>query len=333
MTDLISSLAQSSEPTIAYKTRVELLGEDPMAPGAVQLREAIRRCERVHRLLSERRPDGAIPHHPYAKWYGAHWVLVALADLDFPPGDSNLIPLREQELRWLLGDERTRLARRLTFGGHTRMCASMEGNAIYALLKLGLADERIDSLVEQLLAWQWPDGGWNCDKKREARVSSFHETFIPLRGLSWYARTHRAERVTDAIRRAAEVFLTRHLFRRLSDGSIIAREFVRFHYPGYWHYDVLGGLRVMGEARFLDDPRCAEALDLLESRRLWNGGFPADGRYYHLGEAPENQRSLVDWGGTSVKRLNPWVTVEALSILKQAGRRLGIDYFSVQAEA
>jgi hypothetical protein len=33
-------------------------------------------------LLSERRPDGTIDAHPYrAKWYGAHWMLVTLAEL------------------------------------------------------------------------------------------------------------------------------------------------------------------------------------------------------------------------------------------------------------
>jgi hypothetical protein len=322
MAELVWSLAQSTEPSITYKVRVELLGEDAAAPDLVQLRESIRCCARVQALLAERGPDGAIPHHPYAKWYGAHWVLVTLAALDYPPGDSALIPLREQVLGWLLGEERTKLARRLTFGGHTRMCASMEGNALYALLKLGLADERLGLLVERLLAWRWPDGGWNCDKKREAHVASFHETLIPTRGLARYGQSAGDRAARDAARQAAEVFLRRRLFRRLSDGSIITREFVRLHYPPYWHYDVLFGLRVMAEAGLLGDPRCAEALDLLESRRLPDGGFPADGRYYHLSEAPENGRSLVDWGGTSAKHSNPWVTVDALSVLKRAERCL-----------
>lgn len=53
----------------------------------------VTRSERVRRLLSERRSDGTIPFHPYrAKWYGAHWVLVALADLGHPRGDRSLIP-------------------------------------------------------------------------------------------------------------------------------------------------------------------------------------------------------------------------------------------------
>ena len=37
------------------------------------------------------------------------------------------------------------------------------------------------------------------------------------------------------------------------------RSFVELHYPCYWHYDVLFGLRVLTEAGFGDDPRCQAA--------------------------------------------------------------------------
>lgn len=29
---------------------------------------------------------------------------------------------------------------------------------------------------------------------------------------------------------------------------------------------------------------------------------------------------MVDWGGTSTVKMNPWVTVDALTVLKAAGR-------------
>ena len=42
--------------------------------------------------MSERDQAGRIPVHPYsAKWYGAHWVLVALAELGYPTGDLSLV--------------------------------------------------------------------------------------------------------------------------------------------------------------------------------------------------------------------------------------------------
>ena len=129
-----------------------------------RLGEEIRMSVRVGALLSDRGADGTIPLHPYAKWRGAHWVLTTLAELGYPPGDDSLIPLREQVLAWLLSGayERRSTPKR---HGLCRMHASQDANAVWYLLRLGLADERVDHLALRLLEAQWPDGGWNCDPR------------------------------------------------------------------------------------------------------------------------------------------------------------------------
>ncbi len=81
MESVIHRLLSSTEPSIRYKARVHVLGESPDSPAIRQLQEEIRISPRVRTLLSERGPDGRIPFHPYAKFYGAHWVLAALAVL------------------------------------------------------------------------------------------------------------------------------------------------------------------------------------------------------------------------------------------------------------
>jgi hypothetical protein len=70
----------------------------------------------------------------------------------------------------------------------------------------------------------------------------------------------------------------------------------------------------------LSDSRCDSALDLLERKRLADGGWPAESRYYTVGNAMKLGADYVDWGGTSSRRMNPWVTVNALSVLAKAGR-------------
>src|SRR5436190_11083513 len=70
---------------------------------------------------------------------------------------------------------------------------------------------------------------------------------------------------------------------------------------------------VLVEAGFVADPRCRDALDLLETKRLADGGFPAEARYYRSPAAASNA-SLVSWGGTSRRRSNPWVTTDALAV-------------------
>ena len=105
--------------------------------------------------------------------------------------------------------------------------------------------------------------------------------------------------------RAAELFLQRRLFKHLRDGEVIAEDFLRLCYPCYWHYDILCGLKVMAEVGVLADTRCREALDVLKSKRLADGGFPAEKKHYRVTNPRVSGYSLVNWGGTSRKRMNP----------------------------
>jgi len=308
---IIGALLDSDDAVVRFNLTKKVLDRDPDP-------EMVRMSPRAGALLSERTADGEIPYHPYAKWYGAHWVLVTLAEMGYPPGDKGLIPLREQVYDWLFGEGHQRNIR--VIAGRVRRCASQEGNALFALLTLGLADERSQMLAEQLQQWQWPDGGWNCDKRPEAQISSFMESLIPLRALSLHAQLTGDAQSKAAAERAAEIFLTRRLYRRRKNGGIIHADFLRLHYPCYWHYDILFGLKVMAETGLLTDDRCRDALDVLETKRLPDGGFPAEGKYYRLSGARKGGYSLVDWGGTSRRRMNPFVTVDALFVLKEAGR-------------
>jgi hypothetical protein len=115
------------------------------------------------------------------------------------------------------------------------------------------------------------------------------------------------------------VLLARRLAYRVSTGDLIHPEFVKLHYPLYWHYDVLGGLKGMAQLGMLGDERCADALDLLESMRLADG-WPAQARYYRVSADIALHHDSVDWGGTSTRRANPWVTADALAVLRAAGR-------------
>ena len=107
------------------------------------------------------------------------------------------------------------------------------------------------------------------------------------------------------------------------DGSVIDAHFLQLHYPPYWHYDILCGLKVLAEAGFIGDERCGDALDLLESRRLPDGGFPADAKYYRVTNKRVSGRSLVDWGGTSKRRMNEFVTADVFYVLRAAARAYG----------
>jgi hypothetical protein len=315
---VVDRLLHSNDPTIRYKTRVNLLDEDPYSQDLMDLQDEIRTSPRVQGLLSNRSADGTIPLPPYKKWDGAHWILASLADLNYPAGDEELLPLRDQVYEWLFSSSHRNDIRVLD--GRVRRCASQEGNALYSTLALGLADERALELAESLIAWQWPDGGWNCDRRPEALLSSFMETLIPMRSLWLYGRFTGDTKALKTAQRAVEIFLKRHLYRRQSDGQVIYDGFIRLHYPRYWHYDILFGLLTMVEMGQVKDQRCQDALDLLQSKRLPDGGFPAEEKYYRVSQSGPSGRSPVDWGGASKRKMNEFVTVDALYVLKAAGR-------------
>ena len=97
----------AAEPSLAYKVRVGVLRELPASRSMRALRESIRESPRVKTLLAGRSSDGRLlrGRGVYDKWQGAHWVMACLADLGYPPGDRDLLPIRDQLLdAWLAPD-------------------------------------------------------------------------------------------------------------------------------------------------------------------------------------------------------------------------------------
>lgn len=330
----IDRLLASGEPAIVYKTRVNVLGEDPSSGKIRKLQKSVRESQLVKTLLRHRDATGRIakPGGVYGKWQGAHWIMAILADIGYPRRDRSLYPVRDQLQDWWLGDrfydEFIVESKSKVYGkrgvpvmqGRHRRCASQQSNALWSIMRLELENERTHDFVERLLHWQWPDGGWNCDKNPDAHHSSYMESVLPLRALALYGETYGDKKARAAARKAKEIFLKRHLYRRQADGKPIKTEFTQLHYPLYWHYDILHGLKVLAESGFIRDRRCKDALDLLESKQTEDGGWPAEKKYYKASDTIALGNDYVDWGGTSKKMMNPWVTVDALYVLKEAGR-------------
>ena len=196
----------------------------------------------------------------------------------------------------------------------------MEGLALWYLHELGLADGRADELASRLVGWQWPDGGWNCDKNPAARTSSVQETLLPLRGLARHVQAGRAApALNDAIDRAAEFLLQRRLLWRRRDGAPIRPAWGRDPLLIQWpirFYDVLSALTVMTELERVRDPRCADALHHLAGKRLSGGGFPVEVRTARTVGAVASDGTFANWGPSGRRRPNPFVTIDATWVLR-----------------
>jgi hypothetical protein len=310
-TPAVEWLLTSDEPAIRGMARRDLLNE----PHPAELNDVLA-GPTVRKLLAGQKADGGFGGHPYRKWTGAHWRLVSLVELEVPPGEPRPLAALEPVLAWLTW--RGRLSGyRPAADGLIRSDASMEGNALAVACRLGMAaDPRVGELAEALVKWQWPDGGWNCDRKASGRRSSFHESLIPSWGLFEYARATANRDAEAAATRTAELLLEHRLFRRHGTGEPIHRSWVALHYPPYWHYDIGHALLILARMGRAGDPRAADALDILESRRRPNGRWTAGGRWW---KPPGSDRTVeaVDWDAGAGSAM---LTLNALRSLKAAGR-------------
>ena len=318
-------MLRSADPAVRWRVRTRVLGETADSRRIRDLQDEVRESERARAILAASRGQ-----RPYAKWRGSHWALLALAAIGYPPGDSNLYPLRDAVLdnwlapRYLRDQEVTRVTKRAEtavprLSGRSRRCASQQGGALLAIVRLGIDDGRAATLAQRLRDWQWPDGGWNCDRRPSTTMSSVNETLLAMRGLSAFADAANDAPAREAAAAAAEVFLTRRVAWRRSSPEPIAADVMKLHYPAYWHYDLLAGLIGLTEIGMTGDPRCEDALDHLEARRRPDGGWSADARYWRISERGSNTEA-VSWGKVSARAMNEWVTCDALAVLSVAGR-------------
>ena len=252
--------------------------------------------------------------HPYSKWRGAHWRLASLVEF-VPPGNPAAVAAAESTLRWLTNPRRLRsfpmIERRV------RRCASQDGLALYACSKIGLAgDERLHALADSLVETQWPDGGWNCDRRPAALHSSFNESWAPILGLAEHGRVIGDDRAAAAAERGAEFLLSHKVFQSHRTGEPAHPRLLAIRYPPYWHYDVLVGLTTLARSVGLDDRRTADALDLIESKRLPDGTWRAEGRWWKGPGSKGSNVEAIDWGEAA----DALLTERAEDALRAAGR-------------
>jgi hypothetical protein len=247
--------------------------------------------------------------HPYGKWRGAFWRLLSLVELGVGPGHEGADVAAGQTLEWVASPSRLAAIHKRKIDGRVRRCASQEGRALHACLHVGLrGDPRLDALAESLVETQWPDGGWNCDRRPEVTHSSFNESWGPILGLAAYG-------AEDAAARGAEFLLQHRVVFSHRTGEPAHPVFMKLHYPAYWHYDLLAGLRTVAAAGRLDDPRAADALGILESKRRLDGTWRSEGKWWKRPGSKGSNVEAVDWGDAA----NELLTEQAESVLGVAG--------------
>ena len=166
----------------------------------------------------------------------------------------------------------------------------------------------VDGIIERLLGEQLDDGGWNCEVENGSVRSSFHSTIDVLEGLLAYERAQGdAPKVAEVRRRGEEYLLERNVMRRKSTGDIVVADWLQFSFPPQWHYDVLRGLEYFRAVGGRPDPRLAEAVEVVRSKRQPEGTWLLENTHQGAIHFP------IDDGDGRPSR---WNTLRALRVLR-----------------
>jgi hypothetical protein len=169
-------------------------------------------------------------------------------------------------------------------------------------------EQDLGGVVARLLGEQLADGGWNCEVENGSVRSSFHTTINVLEGLLAYERATGGSAASLAARRRGEEYLLeRKLLRRKSTGDVVNPDWLKFSFPTRWHYDVLRALDYFRSVGDAPDPRMAEAIDLVRSKRQADGTWLLENS--HRGKV---HFELEDGDGRSSR----WNTLRALRVLR-----------------
>ncbi len=208
-----------------------------------------------------------------------------------------VIPMVAENCRWEHAGQRY-------FDGEVEPC--INGRTIETGAYFGID---VAPVVDRILAERLDDGGWNCEAENGSVVSSIDTTINVLDGLLEYQRATGANGSVRAARATAEEYLLeRSLFRRKGTGEVADLQFLEFAFPYYWHYDVLRVLDYFRRSGAEPDPRMAEAVEVVRSKRGEDGRWVLDlihpGRVHFDIEEPVGSPSR--WNTLRAMRTLDW---------------------------
>lgn len=301
--DSILAWLLEGDPAIRWQTRRDLLAEPP---GAYEPdRERVVSEGWGAALLARQDATGTWGGGLYSpKWISTTYTLLLLRHLGLSP--ENAQGQRGAALLLDRGFYRDGGINFFKSFKHSETCVT--GMTLALLCYFRLSDERIHRIVEHLLGQQMQDGGWNCERPKGATHSSFHTTISVLEGLHEYrlAFPAQAESLGPSIAAAHEFLLMHRLYRSHRTGEVADPALTGIYFPPRWHYDFLRALDYFQWVGAPRDERMADAIDLLNSKRL------ADGRW----KQGQNWAGRVFFHMEPVGQPGRWNTLRGLRVLR-----------------
>jgi len=337
-------LLNQEHPGIRYWALRDLLGESANDPEVSSYRNQIASHGPVVDLLAEQHPDGYWGHPEdcyWPKWQATVWPLILLAEMGLPGDNPRIRSACEYYLKTAMEQDKSWPPPDYPEGDLTGYRLLWEpcvtGNMARTLVQFGHEnDPRVRGMFDWLIRTQLPDGGWNCEPGpwgKEVHHSSFMSTIEPLWAFSALEPSEWPKGGKEAVERGCEFLLMHRVYKSDRDGRVINEEWTKLHFPLFYFYDILHALRVLTDLGYGHDERTGDALGLLQSKRLPDGAWAMEATFLEkirrnfakdsatgqwreisgqgIAQIPTVYSSLGPVGGP-----NPWVTLNALRVLK-----------------
>jgi hypothetical protein len=316
-------LLEEDNPSVRYFTLTELLDKPQTDEETQKAKTAIMKVGLVPKILAKQNSDGSweTPTAFYtAKYKGAVWQLIILAELNADPTDNRVRKACEFILENSQHHESQGFsiakAEKTGGGRQSGVIPCLTGNMVWSLIRLGYLDDlSVQAGINWITTYQRFDDaieaapkGWPYDKYEMCfgKHSCHMGAAKALKALAEIPPEKRKREVTSTIKYGAEYMLKHHIFKRSHNLSKVSKPgWLHFGFPLMYQDDALEVLGILTNLEYKDD-RMQEAVDLVVSKQDTQGRWKLENTYNG------RYQTNIERKGEPSK----WITLNALKALK-----------------
>lgn len=320
--DVLSWLLEDTDPAVRMHALRDLLDRPETDPEVRAAQAAIMASAPVADILGQQHQDGywVAPERFYtAKYRGTVWQLIVLAELGADGSDPRI----QRACSFILDMSQDRQGGGFSAEGsarnggqHSYVIPCLTGNMVFALLRLGCGDKRVQEAVDWITTYQrFDDGdvaaprGWPYD--RYAMCWGRHTCHMgvvkAMKALTEIPQVDRSEAIRVCLANAAEFMLIHHVHKRSHDLNRLSKPgWSKFGFPLMYQTDTLEILNLLLDLGHRDT-RMAEAVELVRSKRRDDGRWLLANSYNKSMDVPVEK----------LGRPSKWITLKALTALKR----------------